>query len=155
MSFKSAIRFELLSLLDFASSPDWTAAASRGIPVNALTGEVYQDVNMLLLWKAAAEHGYPSNVWMTFEQIQKVAAFVPKGQRARLVMGEMLMDYLRPDQVYGVRPLWLYNVAQVQRLPRRGLKTEGVASEDLPTDAPKGMLTLRRVLNCAAAAHLN
>ena len=154
MSFKQAIRAQLLSLLDFTTSTDWTVAAARGVPVNALTGEAYKDVNMLLLWKAAAKNGYKKNAWMTYEQVRAVGAGVEKNERATLAIGQFLMDFDNPDLVHGVSPVWLFNVDQIHRKPKAGLFLHGFQEPELPFDAPAALRTLNKVLH-VAATYLN
>jgi antirestriction protein ArdC len=60
----------------------WTRAASRGVPVNGKTGQPYHGANVLLLWDAAIEHGYASNVWLTYKQAEELGAHVRKGERS-------------------------------------------------------------------------
>ena len=35
------------------------------MPINAATGRHYTGINVLILWSARDEHGYPSLQWMT------------------------------------------------------------------------------------------
>ena len=53
----------------------WTGN-SGGPHRNALTGKPYRGVNILLLGLHAAEHGFQSNVWATFNQWQQMGCFV-------------------------------------------------------------------------------
>lgn len=154
MTFRAVIRAKLLSLLDFEASPDWTKAAGRGIPVNSVTGEVYTDVNMLLLWTAAAEKGYRKNSWMTYEQARQIGACIEKGERATMVAAELFMDLHKPEQIHGIRPQFLFNINQVRRKPA-GLFKTGIQAADLPTTAPAAMQTLNKVLCTARAAFLD
>ncbi|MDM0116792.1 zincin-like metallopeptidase domain-containing protein [Variovorax sp. J22R133] len=62
----------------------WTRAASRGMPRNGKTGAPYHGANVLLLWDAAIEAGYSSNVWLTYKQAASLGAQVRKGERAVL-----------------------------------------------------------------------
>src|SRR6185503_16777552 len=39
-----------------------------GLPRNALTARNYSGVNVLILWGAVIEHGWPSQSWLTFKQ---------------------------------------------------------------------------------------
>ena len=59
----------------------WTRAASRGMPRNGKTGAPYHGANVLLLWDAAIEQGYASNVWLTYKQAASLGAQVRKGER--------------------------------------------------------------------------
>ena len=62
----------------------WTQAASRGMPRNGKTGAPYHGANVLLLWDAAIEHGYASNVWLTYKQAASMGAQVRRGERGVL-----------------------------------------------------------------------
>jgi antirestriction protein ArdC len=43
-----------------------TGSAGPGLPRNALTARNYSGVNVLILWGAVIEHGWPSQSWLTF-----------------------------------------------------------------------------------------
>ena len=74
----------------------WTRAASRGMPRNGKTGQPYHGTNVLLLWDAAIEHGYASNVWLTYKQAEALGAQVRKGERG--VMGAHFERRLRKGE---------------------------------------------------------
>ncbi|MBT2337139.1 DUF1738 domain-containing protein [Variovorax paradoxus] len=119
----------------------WARAASRGMPRNGKTGEPYRGANVLLLWDAAIEHGYASNVWLTYKQASSVGAQVRKGERAtvcvhfeRQARGDLeavgaatVQDHeeeeggtgrrLRRGDFLLARPFWVFNVAQIDGLP--------------------------------------
>jgi hypothetical protein len=42
--------------------------AALGLPRNAATGRRYSGVNILILWGAVIERGWPSQDWLTFRQ---------------------------------------------------------------------------------------
>lgn len=50
-----------------------------GLPRNALTARPYSGVNVLILWGAVIEHGWPSQSWLTFRQAQEAGGCVAKG----------------------------------------------------------------------------
>src|SRR3546814_19911406 len=56
-----------------------TGSAGPGLPRNALTARTYSGVNVLILWGAAIEHGWPSPSWLTFRQAQEAGGCVPTG----------------------------------------------------------------------------
>ncbi|MDQ0044599.1 antirestriction protein ArdC [Variovorax boronicumulans] len=119
----------------------WTRAAARGVPRNGKTGAPYRGANVLLLWEAAIEAGYASNVWLTYRQAQSLGAQVRKGERGVLCAhferrarerrgeaddalseGSVDEEVVTPDA--GARagvllclPFWLFNVAQIDGLP--------------------------------------
>lgn len=124
----------------------WTQAASRGMPRNGKTGAAYHGVNVLLLWDAAIEQAYPSNVWLTYRQAASLGAQVRQGERAvlcahferKLALGSSgaAGDSQGPSSnnkggaantvdvtdasdrsLLLCRPFWLFNVAQIDGLP--------------------------------------
>src|SRR3546814_16429380 len=58
-----------------------TGSAGPGLPRNALTARNYSGVNVLILWGAVIEHGWPSQSWLTFRQAQEAGGGVRKGER--------------------------------------------------------------------------
>lgn len=57
-----------------------------GMPRNALTARRYSGVNILILWGAVIEHGYPSQGWLTFRQAIEAGGAVRKGERGTTVV---------------------------------------------------------------------
>lgn len=55
-----------------------TAKAPLGPPLNACTGRAYSGINILILWGAVVQHGYPGPGWLSFWQ-----ALALGGQSAR------------------------------------------------------------------------
>ena len=60
--------------------------ATIGLPRNALTARHYSGVNVLILWGAVIEHGYPSQGWLTFKQALEAGGAVRKGERGTIVV---------------------------------------------------------------------
>ena len=44
------------------------AKASLAMPKNAATSRQYSGINILILWGAVVQHGYPSQHWLTYRQ---------------------------------------------------------------------------------------
>ena len=57
-----------------------------GLPRNALTARSYSGVNVLILWGAVIEHGWPSQSWLTFRQAQDAGGRVRKGEHGVTVV---------------------------------------------------------------------
>jgi antirestriction protein ArdC len=57
-----------------------------GLPRNALTARHYSGVNVLILWGAVIEHGFPSQGWLTFRQALEAGGSVAKGERGTTVV---------------------------------------------------------------------
>ena len=66
----------------------WSAPGDDRMPLLPLRGNgtPYRGVNILLLWGAAFEGGYRSNIWMTYKQAEERRAHVRKGERGSLVV---------------------------------------------------------------------
>jgi len=66
----------------------WGSAGVVGpsLPRNGLTGRTYSGVNILILWGAGIEGGYPSQSWLTFRQAQDAGGCVRKGERGTTVV---------------------------------------------------------------------
>ncbi|QNA83760.1 DUF1738 domain-containing protein [Sphingomonas sp. So64.6b] len=60
--------------------------AATGLPRNALTARCYSGINVLILWGAVIEHGYPSQGWLTFRQALEAGGSVRKGERGTTVV---------------------------------------------------------------------
>ena len=62
------------------------AGLAPGLPRNALTGRTYSGVNVLILWGAVIEQGFPSQGWLTFRQALEAGGNVRKGERGTTVV---------------------------------------------------------------------
>jgi antirestriction protein ArdC len=85
MDIRQAITDKIIAMLEKGGNEArarWTNAAQRGFPRNGKTGDAYRGVNVLLLWDAAMERGFASNVWMTYKQAEGMGAQVRKGEKA-------------------------------------------------------------------------
>lgn len=61
----------------------WGTAAAKAplaMPKNAVTGLGYSGINVLILWGAVIQHGFPSQSWLTFRQALSLAGNVRKGE---------------------------------------------------------------------------
>jgi antirestriction protein ArdC len=56
------------------------------LPVNALTANRYNGVNIISLWVAAQAAGYAAPVWATYKQWSQLEAQVRKGEKASLII---------------------------------------------------------------------
>uniref|UniRef100_UPI00258D0040 ArdC-like ssDNA-binding domain-containing protein n=1 Tax=Accumulibacter sp. TaxID=2053492 RepID=UPI00258D0040 len=67
----------------------WSATHAQDrlplLPLRA-NGTPYRGVNVLLLWGAACDAGYRSNIWMTYKQAAERGAHVRKGETGSLVV---------------------------------------------------------------------
>ena len=108
-----------------------------GLPRNALTARAYSGVNVLILWGAVIEHGWPSQSWLTFRQAQEAGGCVRKGEHGQTVV---YADRFTPEAekerasreggdpkaVPFLKRFTVFNVAQCE-----GLR-EGLADDPVP-----------------------
>src|SRR5271155_1902079 len=67
----------------------WGSAAARAplaMPNNAVTQRQYSGINVLILWSAVIEHGFPVQSWLTFRQALSLGGHVRKGERGTMVV---------------------------------------------------------------------
>jgi antirestriction protein ArdC len=62
------------------------ASLGGGMPVNVVSRKQYRGINVLLLWDAAADHGYQSNLWGTYRQWDVLGGHVNRGERATKII---------------------------------------------------------------------
>lgn len=63
-----------------------SGGASAALPHNAHSGRVYSGINILILWGAVIEAGWPSQGWLTFRQALEAGGNVCKGERGTTVV---------------------------------------------------------------------
>lgn len=110
----------------------WSAAsAAPGLPRNAVTKRPYTGINILLLWGAVIEGGYPSQDWLTFRQALGLGGCVRKGERGRTIFyadsftpkgreaDEQSGDDGDGRRVRFLKRFTVFNVAQCDGLPER------------------------------------
>ena len=61
------------------------AACQIGLPHNAVSQKPYSGINILLLWGAVIEKGYPSQVWLTYRQAKSLGGNVRKGEHGEVI----------------------------------------------------------------------
>jgi antirestriction protein ArdC len=139
------------------------------MPRNGKTGSPYRGVNVLLLWEAAIEQGYASNVWLTYKQASSLGAQVRKGERGVMCAhferkarrGEDAEDAasvhdgeeegraqeVSRGDVLLCMPFWVFNVAQIDGLPPEVIDLCGD-----PVKSPRGPVegALRLLGGCNA-----
>ena len=55
------------------------AKAPLAMPANAATGRAYSGINVLILWGAVVENGFPLQSWLTFRQALALGGHVRRG----------------------------------------------------------------------------
>ena len=67
----------------------WGTAAAKAplaMPRNAATARQYSGINVLILWGAVVQHGYPTQHWLTFRQALSLGGNVRKSERGTTVV---------------------------------------------------------------------
>ena len=104
------------------------AKAPLGLPRNAATSRSYSGINVLILWGAVIEHGFPGQGWLTFRQALSLGGHVRKGERGTTVV---YADRFVPDDekkraqetgeeaqaIPFLKRFTVFNVAQCEDLP--------------------------------------
>jgi antirestriction protein ArdC len=109
----------------------WGTAAAKAplaMPANAATGRQYSGINVLILWGAVIEHGFPVQSWLTFRQALSLGGHVRKGERGTTVVYAdrfIPADEKKRAQETGeeaqaipfLKRFTVFNVAQCEDLP--------------------------------------
>ncbi len=123
-----------------------TAKAPLAMPRNAATGRHYSGINVLILWGAVTEHGFPDQSWLTFRQALSLGGKVRKGERGTTVVyadrftpeGEKSRARETGEKAQAIpflKRFTVFNAAQCDGLP------EEVAATAPPT--PPGLIEPR------------
>lgn len=67
----------------------WGSASVKAplaMPRNAATGRHYSGINVLILWGAVIQHGFPDQSWLTFRQALSLGGNVRRGERGTTVV---------------------------------------------------------------------
>lgn len=117
----------------------WGTAAAKAplaMPRNAATARCYSGVNVLILWGAVVQHGFPCQSWLTFRQALSLGGHVRRGEHGITVV---YADRFVPDDekrraretgedaqaIPFLKRFTVFNLAQCEGLP-----------EDLTVAAP-------------------
>ncbi|MDO5643356.1 MAG: zincin-like metallopeptidase domain-containing protein [Paracoccus sp. (in: a-proteobacteria)] len=124
----------------------WGMASTKAplaIPRNAASGRGYSGINILILWGAVVQHGFPGQHWLTFRQALALGGNVRKGERGTTVV---YADRFTPEEeqrrafetgevaqsIPFLKRFTVFNTAQCEGLP------EGIAITAPPV--PEGLI---------------
>jgi len=111
----------------------WGAAkAALGLPKNAATGRTYSGINVLILWGAVIEAGFPTQQWLTFRQALALGGHVMKGESGTTVcyadrftpraeLERVAREGGDPDIIPFLKRFTVFNAAQCEGLPEHVL----------------------------------
>jgi antirestriction protein ArdC len=108
--------------------PWGSAKAALGLPKNAATGRAYSGINVLILWGAVIEAGFPTQQWLTFRQALALGGHVMKGERGTTVcyadrftpraeLERVAHEGGEPEVVPFLKRFTVFNAAQCEDLP--------------------------------------
>ena len=109
----------------------WGTAGAKALlamPANAATGRQYSGINVLILWGAVIDHGFPVQSWLTFRQALSLGGHVRKGERGTTVV---YADRFIPDHEKK-RAQETGEEAQAIPFLKRFTVFNGAQCEDLP-----------------------
>ena len=104
------------------------AKAPLGLPKNGATGRLYSGINVLILWGAVIERGFPAQSWLTFRQALGLGGNVRKGEHGTTVVyaDRFIPEDERkraaetgdqPQAIPFLKRFIVFNVAQCEGLP--------------------------------------
>ena len=113
------------------------AGPCAGLPRNAATARCYSGINVLILWGAVIDAGYPTQGWLTFRQAIAAGGCVRKGEHGTCVV---YADRFTPEAektraretaedaraVPFLKRFTVFNLAQIDGLP------ENLAADPVP-----------------------
>lgn len=134
VSLYDEITSKIIAELEARSAPwvqPWGTASAKvtlTMPRNAATERQYTGINVLILWGAVIERGYPAQSWLTFRQALSLGGHVRKGERGTTVV---YADRFTPDDerrraaetgedaqaVPFLKRFTVFNIAQCEALP--------------------------------------
>ena len=108
--------------------PWGTAEAPLALPRNASTARAYSGINVLILWGAVIERGFPVQSWLTFRQARDLGGTVRKGEHGtgvvyadRFVPGDEKRRAeatgKEPQSIPFLKRYTVFNLAQCEGLP--------------------------------------
>ncbi len=90
---------QIIEMLENADSKGWNPCwnAVNTMPTNAVTGNAYRGINVILLWGAMHTHGYQHSYWATFKQWQKIGCKVKKGSKGQIIVFWKMLEKERTN----------------------------------------------------------
>ncbi|BCG75478.1 antirepressor [Mesorhizobium sp. 113-1-2] len=118
------------------------ANASLCLPQNASTHRPYSGINVLILWGAVVERGFPTQNWITYRQAFALGGNVRRGERGTTVVyaDRFVPDYEKKraretgEEAQVIAFLKRFTVFNIQQC--EGLPDEVAASAALPAGTP-------------------
>jgi len=111
----------------FPWAQPWSNTENISMPHNAISGNAYSGINVLLLWAEQASLNYSDNSWLTYKQAAKLGGYVRKGEHGtQIVYASKFVPKEEkraestgeePASVYLMKSYVVFNIAQCDNLP--------------------------------------
>ncbi len=101
----------------------WVRPWQVKLPVNAISQNPYNGVNILLLWFMTGEKGYQQHIWLTFNQAKDLGGTVKKGEKGTRIIYTSTAKKKRESeaedqQQYSfLKSYTVFNLEQTEGLP--------------------------------------
>lgn len=117
-----------------------SAACGCTMPANAATGRRYSGINVLILWGAVIDRGYPLQQWLTFRQALSLGGHVRRGEKGTVLCyahrftpraeEERARDEDREArQIAFLKRFTVFNVDQCDGLPEELMRVPELSEE--------------------------
>jgi antirestriction protein ArdC len=117
------------------------------IPSNLVTGRIYSGGNILLLWIMAAERGYDSMQFCTFNQANEIGTSIRKGERGTPILYTSRVtkrdEQSGEDKAYMLAKSYVvFNVAQLSHVPEVYLHAQQPLDLETPQNKARDLVNL-------------
>ncbi|WP_394213503.1 ArdC family protein [Enterovibrio calviensis] len=118
--FYQQITNQIITALENGVKPwvcPWERSRFNGLPYSLQSQKTYSGINVLLLWGAAAEHGYSSPAWLTYKQAKSLGGQVRKGEKGTQIVFyktlEKETDNGDKEKIPMLRTFTVFNLDQI------------------------------------------
>ncbi|MEM8672040.1 MAG: ArdC-like ssDNA-binding domain-containing protein [Planctomycetota bacterium] len=135
---------QVIAQLEVGVSPwmkPWNAehAARRICRPLRYNGDVYNGINILMLWESAERQGFACPLWVTFKQAQELGGHVRKGEKGSSVVFASTFSKEEQDekgetvdkQIPFLKQYTVFNAEQCEGLPDRFYELRQAPDSDI------------------------
>ena len=91
----------LIEKIESDDTGAWIKPWNSTFPANYASKRAYNGINVWILWAIAQEKNYPTNYWLSFQQIQGLKGRINKGEKSTPVFFFKTMTIKEIDEVSG------------------------------------------------------
>lgn len=96
-----AIVEKLIETMESDNTGAWIKPWNSTFPMNYTSKRAYNGINVWILWAIAQERNYPTNYWLSFQQIQGLKGRINKGEKSTPVFFFKTMTIKEIDEQNG------------------------------------------------------